>query len=96
MTGSVPSVPQLFYPAPPSQEYLVQLIRVQYQIWREEKEAKEPQFVIENVRFEHDPLWRYRFMSIQSARDGNHPVWKVVRVVFTAASVASMPYIIGQ
>lgn len=23
----------------------------------------------------HDPEWNYRFMSIQCAHDGNHPVW---------------------
>lgn len=41
----------------------------------------EPTFVIENVRFRHDPNWRGRFWGIQSAHDGNHIVWKATRIV---------------
>lgn len=89
------TIPQFFHPAPPSQEYLVRLVHAQYQIWREEKRAREEKWEPQNIRFEHDPLWRYRFMSIQSARDGNHPVWRVVKIIFASGAAASAPYILG-
>lgn len=44
-------------------------VKVQYELWKEEKEAREPKFVIENVRFEHDPRWRERLFSITAIRD---------------------------
>ena len=31
--------------------------------------------------FVHDPEWNHRFLSIQSAHDGNHPVWKVTHIM---------------
>jgi hypothetical protein len=48
--------------------------RDEYEIWRSELRAKQPRFAHENVRFDHDPLWRSRFLSIQSACDGNHHI----------------------
>ena len=52
------------------------------QAWWKEWEAQQQQdFIIENIRFEHDPQWRNRFFSIQSARDANHWVWKATRIV---------------
>ena len=48
--------------------------------WHEAKQQTQP-FVIENIRFEHDPEWRTRLFSIQSVRDagtgGGHQVWRV-------------------
>jgi hypothetical protein len=64
--------------------------RDEYEIWRSELRAKQPRFAHENVRFDHDPLWRSRFLSIQSACDGNHPVWDATRVIFTFAQFAPM------
>ncbi len=48
--------------------------------WWDQWRAGQPEFKIENVRFEHDPRWRSRFFSIQSAHDGAHPVWKATHV----------------
>jgi hypothetical protein len=49
--------------------------------WQIEWKARQQEFVIENIRFAHDPRWKYRFLSIQSARDANHWIWKATRVV---------------
>lgn len=38
-----------------------------------------------NIRFDHDPNWKNRFLSIQSAKDGNHPIWKATKVFCTFA-----------
>ncbi len=50
--------------------------------WRVEWKAKQDEFVIENIRFRHDPQWQNRFFSIQSARDANHWMWKATRVAW--------------
>lgn len=83
----------IIVPGRPSQEYLVRLVRAQYQIWREEKEAREEKWVPVNIRFEHDPLWRYRYMSIQCMHDGNIMIWKLAKVAYVAAAAA--PYILS-
>lgn len=46
-------------------------------------------------KFKHDPWWRTRFWSIQSARDLNHPVWWPVAALFYvgAASLWAMPFL---
>jgi hypothetical protein len=49
--------------------------------WKEWEARRRSEFTIENIRFEHDPQWRNRFFSIQSARDANHWVWKATRVI---------------
>jgi hypothetical protein len=49
--------------------------------WKQWQAQRELDFVIENIRFEHDPAWRNRFFSIQSAHDANHRVWKATRIV---------------
>lgn len=83
---------QIILPNKPSQEYLIRFVQAQYQIWKEEKEAREPQWQPENVRFVHDPEWRSRFWSIQAAHDCDDWRWKFVRVVYVAAAAA--PYLI--
>lgn len=35
----------------------------------------------ENIRFDHDPDWQNHFLSIQSARDGNHWAWRAGHIV---------------
>jgi hypothetical protein len=50
--------------------------------WKQWQAQREKDFVIENVRFAHDPQWRGRFFSIQSAHDANHWAWKATRIVF--------------
>jgi hypothetical protein len=69
------------------QRYQVQIEqRLQAQIaklycnWREDYDRHHPAPPIENVRFAHNPAWRYQFFSIQSARDANHIIWKATRV----------------
>lgn len=56
-----------------------------YAQWRIAKEESEPPFIIENVRHEFDPNWRENMMSIQSAHDLNHWVWKATAVAFVLA-----------
>lgn len=48
--------------------------------WWKEWEAQQPDFVIENIRFKHDPEWKAKLFSIQSAHDGNHWIWKATHV----------------
>lgn len=52
--------------------------------WWKEWQAQQPDFVIENVRFEHKPNWNKKFFSIQSAHDGAHPVWKATKIVWAS------------
>lgn len=78
--------PNVIFPAPAQEQEIDKLVRSQYEIWRVEYLARQPKFRSENVRFEHDPEWRNRFLSIQSAHDGNHVVWKVARFTWCMAS----------
>jgi hypothetical protein len=52
-----------------------------YTWWKQWEAQRQSEFILENIRFEHDPQWRNRFFSIQSARDANHWVWKATRVI---------------
>ena len=80
-------------PSVPSQEYLLKAIASHYQIWKQEKETREPQWKPENIKFKHDPEWRTRFWSIQAAHDCKDWRWKFVRVVYLSAAAA--PYLIS-
>jgi hypothetical protein len=62
-------------------EHLRQHLDEAHTAWWKEWKAQQPDFVIENIRFEHDPNWNKRFLSIQSAHDGNHLIWKATKVV---------------
>ena len=53
-----------------------------YGQWRTEWEKQQPVFKVANVRFAHDPDWKNRFFSIQSAHDGGHWIWKATKIVF--------------
>lgn len=53
-----------------------------YRNWYDKKIASEPKFVIENVRFEHDPHWRNQFFSLTCAREGNHWFWRATKVAW--------------
>jgi hypothetical protein len=70
--------------------YVVEISRLRQQLdqahfawWKEWKE-QQPDFKIENIRFEHKPGWDKRFFSIQSAHSGNHWIWKATRVVWVS------------
>jgi hypothetical protein len=58
-----------------------QLDQAHYAFWSEWK-TQQSEFKIENIRFKHDPNWDKRFLSIQSAHDANHLIWKATRVVW--------------
>ncbi len=57
-----------------------QLDEAHFAYWKE-REQWQQDFKIENIRFRHAPGWNRKFFSIQSAHDGNHPIWKATRVV---------------
>jgi hypothetical protein len=83
----------IIQPDVPSSEYIVRMVQSQLQIWKQERKAAEQEYVVENVRFEHNPQWRNNFWSIQSAHDGRHWFWQFMRVAYVAAGAA--PYVIG-
>lgn len=56
-----------------------QLDEAHFAFWKE-REQRQAEFKIENIRFRHDAEWRRKFFSLQSAHDGNHPIWKATRV----------------
>lgn len=58
-----------------------QLDQAHHAWWKEWKD-QQPEFKIENIRFEHDPNWDKRFFSIQSAHNANHWVWKATRIIW--------------
>ena len=53
-----------------------------YADWYTQKVALEPKFIIENIRFDHDPQWREGLFSLTCAREGNHIFWKATKVVW--------------
>lgn len=84
---------QIIIPRAPSAYQLK--INWHYEVWKQEKEAKQPKFVIENIRFAHDPLWANRLMSIQAAHHGNHVVWRMGRPLLTLAAMVAVPALAG-
>lgn len=56
-----------------------------YTDWRKEWENKQPEWKIENIRFEHDPEWSGKIFSLENARNEGHFVWKATSVCFWAA-----------
>ncbi len=58
-----------------------------YLEWHSEHNLSQIVPPLDNIRFEHDADWDSRFFSIQSARDGNHPAWKVAHVVATIGPI---------
>jgi hypothetical protein len=66
---------RILFPAP----YQIEISRLRQQL----------DFVIENIRFAHDPHWNTRLFSVQSARDGGHWFWRVTHslVIYGAPSI---------
>ena len=52
----------------------------QYRLAYEKEHCHEPWYE-DTKGWYHDPEWNYRFMSIQCAHDGNHPVWKAAHAL---------------
>lgn len=53
------------------------------------EEHKHERWLEDTKFFVHDPDWDHRLLSIQSAHDGNHPVWKVAHVLARFGYIAS-------
>jgi len=49
--------------------------------WATEWKARQSDFQIENIRFQHDPGWNRRIFSIQAAHDGTNFFWGAARVL---------------
>jgi hypothetical protein len=80
--GQFEPIPMILFPARYRMEHsrLRQILEEAHFAWQIEWKARQNDFVIENIRFAHDPQWRHRFLSIQSAHDGNHWMWKATQV----------------
>ena len=67
--------------------YSVEVSRLRQQLdeahlaWAREWKRRQLDFTIENIRFDHDPHWNKRALSLQAARDGEIWFWKVTHMV---------------
>jgi hypothetical protein len=74
---------QILFPAP----YSINVTKLRQQLdeahlaWWTEWKQRQDDFVIENVRFTHDPLWNKRIFSLQAAHDGEIWFWRATRVI---------------
>lgn len=90
MAGALTNFSILF-PAP----YRIEISRLRQGLeeahfaWVTAWKRQQQDFVIENIRFVHDPHWNKRLFSVQSARDGGHWFWRATRTVVAieAASI---------
>jgi hypothetical protein len=75
----------ILFPSP----YVIEVSRLRQQLdeahfaWATEWKRQQQAFVIENIRFAHDPHWNERIFSLQAARDGKTWVWKATRIIVT-------------
>lgn len=70
--------------------HLRQQLEQAHHAWWVEWKANQPEFKIENVRFDHVTGWDRRFFSIQSCHSGHHWIWKATRVVWMSMGAASI------
>ena len=90
MAGNAMAFGMLF-PRP----YVLEMSRLRQQLeeahlaWATEWKLRQQEFVIENIRFVHDPDWNRRLFSLQSARDGGHWFWRATHslVMYEALSI---------
>jgi hypothetical protein len=74
---------QILFPAP----YSINVTKLRQQLdeahlaWWTEWKQRQDDFVIENIRFAHDPLWNQRIFSLQAAHDGEIWFWRATRVI---------------
>lgn len=59
-----------------------------YAQWRVARDIAYPAPPIVNIRYVHDPNWRYGWVSIQAAHDQSHPIWIAVAILFYVAQAA--------
>ena len=82
---------RILFPSPYRVEFsrLHQRLEEAHRAWVMEWQARQAEFVIENIRFTHDPLWNKRMFSLQAARDGETWLWRVTHmmVVFGGVSI---------
>jgi hypothetical protein len=82
---------QVLFPQP----YQIEVSKLRQQLneahlaWVAEWKAQQSAFVIENIRFVHDPCWNQRIFSIQAARDGKIWFWRATQV-FLGWGIASI------
>ena len=69
-------------------EQIERQIRDAYYQWRAGWNDRHPVDPIQNVHFRHDPEWKMRGFSIQSAHDGGTLFWKATHVIVRFATVA--------
>lgn len=80
----------ILFPSP----YAIEISRLRQQLeqahlaWATEWKRQQQTFVIENIRFAHDPRWNKRFFSLQAARNGEHWCWRAARVVVTFSGMS--------
>ena len=74
---------QILFPSP----YRIELTKLRQHLeethlaWATEWKRRQDDFVIENIRFTHDPLWNKRVFSLQAAHDGEIWFWRATRVI---------------
>ena len=74
---------QILFPSP----YRIELTKLRQHLdevhlaWATEWKRRQDEFVIENIRFTHDPLWNRRIFSLQAAHDGEIWFWRATRVI---------------
>ncbi|CCD95022.1 conserved hypothetical protein [Bradyrhizobium sp. ORS 375] len=74
--------------------YVIELSKLRQQLeeahlaWAIEWKRQQQEFVIENIRFAHDPRWNERVFSLQAARDGKTWVWRATRIILTCSGLS--------
>jgi hypothetical protein len=74
---------RILFPSP----YAIKLSKLRQQLeqahfaWVREWRRQQADFNIENIRFNHDPLWNKRIFSLQAARDGETWFWRATRSI---------------
>jgi hypothetical protein len=48
--------------------------------WATEWKQRQQEYVIENIRFAHNPRWNKQIFSLQAARDGKIWFWRPTRI----------------
>lgn len=74
---------RILFPIP----YRIEVSKLRQQLdeahlaWSIERKRQQQDFVIENIRFVHDPLWNRRFFSLQAAHDGGTWFWRATHAI---------------